>query len=118
MSDREFKAPFKKSGGLWHFPPSEQAVNNPNIDPHKRPTLEWRDVEPWWDTMLVVGQQRGRSAAFFLLVSSNGDSYPMFMSDALEMMKTATIANGTITGTWTVIKKGRNYGVQFLRKGK
>lgn len=110
------KAPFKKSGGLWHFPPTDKELNDPRMPIHKRPTLEWREVKEWRETMLVIGQQRGRSAAFFLLCGGDGgtDSYPMFMSDAAEMMKTATIIKGTVTGRWTVIKRGQNYGIKYL----
>jgi hypothetical protein len=111
------KAPFKKSGGLWHSPPKEKDLNNPDVPVHKRPTLEWREVKEWRETMLVIGQQRGRSAAFFLLCGGGGagtDSYPMFMSDATEMMKTATIVQGTVTGRWTIVKKGQNYGLKYL----
>ena len=106
------KAPFKKQGGLWHFPPDlRRYAGYPEA---KTPTIEWRDVKPWEDTMLVIGTQRGRSAAFFLLVSGNGDSYPMFMSDAADMMQRAVVTRGTITGRWTIVKKGQNYGIKFL----
>lgn len=111
---KKILAPFKKEGGLWHYPPdlSESKWRGTPIE--KRPTLEWREIEKWHDTMLLVGQQRGRSAAFFLLVGRDHQTYPMFMSDSLEMMQTATIARGTVTGHWTVVKKGRNFGLKYL----
>lgn len=113
--DKRITAPFKKNGSLWHYPPTDQELNNPRVSADKRPTLEWREVGPWEDTMLVVGQQRGRSAAIFLLVGSDGKtSYPMFMSDASEMMRSATIDRGKITGRWAVVKKGRNFGLRYL----
>ena len=113
------KAPFKKRGGLWHYPPPKEAVENPNVPIGKRPTLEWREVRPWHDTMLVTGIQRGRSAAFFLMIGGERgqDSFPMFLSDFADMVKTATVERGTVTGWWVVVKKGQNYGIKYLGEG-
>jgi hypothetical protein len=65
-------------------------------------------------TMEVAGIRRRRSAANFILRSGDRD-YTMFMSEALDMIKAADIAAGTVCGVWTFCKRGQNYSLRFVR---
>lgn len=97
------QAPFKKDGGLWHYPPYSQD------------NLVWEPIEEWDAEMKMVGYNRGRSAAFFLWVDTeDNSSYPMFLTDMSDALKAAVIDKGVIDGTWTVVKRGMNYGLKLV----
>ncbi|WP_179377834.1 hypothetical protein [Rhodococcus sp. ACS1] len=70
---------------------------------------------PFEATLEVVGIERGRSAARFRLNNVDTEAtYPMFMTDMLHMVQTATIDAGRIRGTWMAQKRGTNYGVKLV----
>jgi len=69
------------------------------------------------DTLKVVGLERGRSAARFVLESvTDNKRYPMFMSGILDILKRPrmVIEEGKIKGYWSFHKKGSNYAVYYL----
>lgn len=69
-------------------------------------------------TMTIVGTERGRSAARFILRQDldNGDDYRyiMFMSEVLNMMQKGKVIEGEVTGVWTFCKRGQNYSLRFV----
>jgi len=55
---------------------------------------------------------RGRSAVGFEMVRSNGKTVNMFVSDFHIVIP--HMVNGKVTGRFTFIKKGQNYGCKLL----
>jgi len=97
------QAPFKKDGGLWHYPQLSQD------------NLIWEDIEVWEAEMKMVGYNRGRSAAFFLWVDTeDNSSYPMFLTDMSEAVQQAVMDHGVVDGSWTIVKRGQNYGLKLV----
>jgi len=104
---KELMVPFDEDGGLMDWVKDLDSWEN------KKPNYNFLA------TMRIVGMRRGRSAAKFVLTNtlSNGieQSHTMFMSEALNMMKTGKIIDGVITGAWTFCKRGQNYSLKFLQ---
>lgn len=78
----------------------------------------WAPNLPFHGTLVLTGMERGRSAARFMWAGTGdltGRIYPMFMTDACNlMMSGAGVANGTASRWWIVVKRGRNYGLMPL----
>ncbi len=73
-----------------------------------------KDVYTFSDTMTITNYARGRSSAQFRLTDSQGKTYCMFLSDAFDMISRTNILKGKVSGSWTFVKKGANYGIQFV----
>jgi hypothetical protein len=69
-------------------------------------------------TLKLIGQRRGRSAANFIWEDTNGNTFTMFMSSLIELIKHKGIKKGgKVTGNWTFVKRGMNYGIHpFFEK--
>lgn len=73
---------------------------------------EWRPNEPFEDTLRFTGFERGRSAARAIWISEkDGTAYPMFLMDLAELLRTAAIADGKVSGRFMARKQGANYGL-------
>lgn len=103
--------------------PSDLAPYRPNGDlcHHERGDLksgeeaDWRPIEPFRATLVYAGYARGRSAAYFYWKDvATGISYPMFMSGMDQVMDSGFVEGNRITGRFTVVKKGQNYGLSYL----
>jgi hypothetical protein len=78
-------------------------------------TFDWREPWEFVDTFKITGYGRGRSAAYFDLESqTTGLKCVMMMSDISELILNATLVKGEVTGRWTFVKKGANYGIKYL----
>lgn len=73
-------------------------------------------IEPFEAKLRLDGFSRGRSAANFDLVNADtGARYTMFMKDFLEYIQThGNVTEGILKGTWTVVKRGQNYGIKHV----
>lgn len=72
----------------------------------------WVDCHVFKATLKFRHGIRGRSAVRFVWEDDeSGITYPMFMTDMVELLKNTTIRNGEITGTWTFCKRGSNFGI-------
>jgi hypothetical protein len=60
--------------------------------------------------------QRGRSAANFRWIDRDHErSYPMFLTDMVELVKKHGVKpGGHVSGVWGVKKRGQNYGIYLL----
>lgn len=100
---RSLPGKLHRSGGGWGDEPDE-----------------WRDNQPFYGTLVLADTERGRSAAQFTWAgtgSLTGTSYPMFITDAADLMMSADgVRNATVTGWWIVVKRGQNYGLMRLRR--
>ncbi|MFE5290421.1 hypothetical protein ACFRAQ_36205 [Nocardia sp. NPDC056611] len=78
------------------------------------PQSEWRANESFDASLRIVGTVRGQSAARYVAEDiETGRQYPMFMTEMLAIIQTATIDRGVIAGTWIGCKRGANYGIRL-----
>lgn len=75
--------------------------------------IDWRPNDVFSGSMRLWKTERGRSAARFIW-HADGDmrTYPMFMSDMLELALVRGIdKGGLVHARWTVRKRGSNFGL-------
>jgi hypothetical protein len=115
------KAPYDRVGNLQHFPQDEPVWDDtcgrqpdgswkapPRIPP------DWRPNTPFLATLTLEGMIRGRSAAYFDWHDEDGRSYPMFLTDLVDLMKSAHVVQcGVVTAWWMAAKRGQNYGIRL-----
>jgi hypothetical protein len=59
--------------------------------------------------------ERGQSAARFIATNVDTDAtYPLFMTDVLHILQSATVVGGKVTGVWQAGKRGANYGLRLV----
>ncbi|NEI70991.1 hypothetical protein GR212_15535 [Rhizobium lusitanum] len=101
-----YKIPFNAAGDQQHYPEMEWVSG-------KRVESVMKDNFVFDDTLKFDGTARGRSAAYFYFVrSSTGTRVTVFMKEFSEMMP--HLIRGSISGKFTFIKRGENYGTAFL----
>jgi hypothetical protein len=76
--------------------------------------LVWKDNYEFRTTMTFIDYVRGRSAAYWLLSDDDDLHYTMFMKDMRDLVQNATIVKGSVSGLWTFVKRGMNYGVCYI----
>ena len=78
--------------------------------------VEFVENRKFKETLTYIGYSRGRSSAVFLFKDSTGAKYQMFMTDMDDMLRSKDIVDGKITGTWTYVKRGRNFGIRLIKE--
>lgn len=105
MSKWDRKAPFNEHGDLMHYPQQSWRDKAP---------VEWRPVEEFEATLNYDTFTRGRSAAYLILRDREHNRlYPMFLAE-LDMAL-PHFNGGVISGTWTITKRGENFGVKLVK---
>ncbi|MFI6485212.1 hypothetical protein ACIBH1_45390 [Nonomuraea sp. NPDC050663] len=104
----DYEAPFDAGGNLMHYARKPYHGQAAYYQAH-----EWRPNEPFVATLTMASTRRGRSAAYFIWADAEGRTYPMFMTDVADLVRDAVINQGTVTGQWTVRKRGENFGIRF-----
>lgn len=109
-------APYDRTTGeLLHY------VRDPNA-------IDWRANDPFEAELRLEDIHRGRSSVFTMWLdvqaaraSDASDQpgivprYPMFMIDLMELLRARGVRKGgRVAGRWQVVKRGMNYGVQYL----
>ena len=102
-------APFRPDGSLMHYP-MRFGYGEKAEDPR------WVKVIPWHDILTLWGIERGQSAARFIWRGTKGQKYPMMMADMLILLETSTVRYGVVEATWTVTKRGQNYGIKAVKR--
>lgn len=105
-------APFDPDGNLMHYPQRTYASGSDYVagaSAYIEP--EWHEVVEWHGELHLEEMQRGRSAAYFIWKDAFGRSYPMFMTDMLDVAQKSAIEYGTCKATWKYVKRGQNYGI-------
>ena len=87
---------------------------HPSSYDHGTKDTEWRDNAELSDTLTLDRIARGRSAANFKLVGSDGTKYTMFMKDLFDACTNGTVKKGKIKGVFCFVKRGSNYGVKQI----
>ncbi len=77
-------------------------------------SIDWRPNEPFEATLTLRRLDRGRSAARFWFEDEDSKTfYPFFGQTLVDMLSESTMINGRVKGTWIVVKKGANYGIEL-----
>ncbi|MFI6813236.1 hypothetical protein ACIBG7_12530 [Nonomuraea sp. NPDC050328] len=107
------EAPYDQRGNLMHYP-QDNHRRIPETGTYEVVPPDWRPITTFPATLTVTGRRRGRSAAYFMWSDQDGHEWPMFLADLDHLISSATIANGVVTGTWTVGKRGQNFGIRYV----
>lgn len=94
-------APYDDKGSLLHYPGNQPI---------------WKPIEDFQATLVYQTYNRGRSAAYFTFADKKGVEYPVFMKEFDEIILRMVV--GMVTGTWTVTKRGRNFGLKLKTSRK
>jgi hypothetical protein len=95
------RAPFLE-GCLQHYPQDWRIESD----------IEWRDEQEFKATMTYHSFTRGRSAAYILLIDDIGREQPMFLAEFHDVVP--HLVKGSMTGIWTVTKRGMNFGLKLV----
>lgn len=71
-----------------------------------------RDNFEFEDTLKLVGYSKGRSSVGFTFERSDGTTVNFFLSDFFAIAH--KLVDGRITGRFTFVKKGQNYGCRMI----
>jgi hypothetical protein len=96
------EAPFDENGNLLSYPRAWFGKE-----------VVWNPIEPFVESLKLVGTERGRSAAHFMWEDTRGRQYPMFLTDLVNLLIRRPITPPGVTHyeTWTIKKRGQNYGI-------
>jgi hypothetical protein len=84
---------------------------------HSGDLIDWRPNDPFQATMRVYKLERGRSAARIWAVDEkNNVMYPFFGDTFVETLKHVDSLKGEFSGTWIVVRKGSNYGIELYQQ--
>lgn len=73
------------------------------------------EVNEFSTTLTFVGISRGRSSLRFVFRDEkNHAEYSMFQSGFEDMLKSAKIENGNVTGKFQHVRWGSNYGIEMI----
>lgn len=73
----------------------------------------------FYDTLQYIGYSRGRSSIKIQFIClSCGTTVEMFISDFDDMMEREGLHGKHVSGRFTFVKRGKNYGVKYLDDGR
>ena len=102
-SIKTFKIPLDKQGNLLEYAP-EWEQNE----------IQWADNKVFTDTLAYDGFSKfGKFSYLIFKSTSNNSKYPMFLTDFGRVMQERVIENGRVSGYWTFVRRGDNYGVKL-----
>lgn len=78
----------------------------------------WKPNFEFEDTLKLEGFGRGRSSVTFRMRRTDGTTVSVFVSDFYDMALAGAFKAGTITGRFTFVKKGANYGCKLIGGGE
>lgn len=112
MSKGNYQIPFDAHGNQLAYPTAQY---NPETRDWE---IFWKDNVVFEATLAYSGFSRGRSAAGFKMKDSDGHRYYLMMSEMDRIMALGGWDGNKITGKWTFVKKGQNYGVQLIERAE
>lgn len=99
MAKGNYEIPFDEAGNQLDYPAYR--------------TVHWQANHSFEDTLTYQHYGRGRSAVTFVFTRADGRKVTMFVSDLDDIVR--HMVNGKITGQFTFIKRGQNYGCQLVK---
>lgn len=110
-------APYRKGNLMDWVSPRASQIRETATDHYALPD-EWRNNVPFEATLTLTGTERGRSAARFMWDDGHGNTFPMFLTDATDlMMSREGVAGAVAAGWWVVVKRGQSYGIRRIPEG-
>lgn len=83
---------------------------------------DWRPNDPFHATLQLDSLRSGRSAKYVVWTAANSPSdtrtYPMFVTDLLDVVAAGVAPGGIVSGRWMVRKRGANYGLRLMKDGE
>lgn len=79
--------------------------------------LEWVDANHEITGRLTLdeGIHSGRSAKFVSWTHTDGRNFPMFIAELVKLVRTGDVEpGGGIEGLFKVVKRGQNYGIEYV----
>jgi hypothetical protein len=76
--------------------------------------FDWEENKVFNDTLTYIDYGRGRSSVTFYFKGIDDAQYPMFLTDMSSLLLNKDIIDGKVTGTWTFVKRGKNYGIKLV----
>ena len=108
MAKGDYKIPFDDEGNQLDY---ESFRRNPSTGAYE--PVGSKDNFEFTDTLTFQGYDRGRSSVTFQMKRfSTNTTVSMFISDFSEIVN--KMNHGAITGTFTFVKKGQNYGCKMV----
>ncbi|BCJ75061.1 hypothetical protein CS0771_46050 [Catellatospora sp. IY07-71] len=107
-TNRLDRYPVDEQGNLEHYPSRIHTWGKVERDLGQ---LWSEGNEPFAATLSLVSGNRGRSAAYFVWRDEAGRTYPMFMTDLVDVLMCKLVDRGAVSGLWQVRKRGQNYGL-------
>ena len=107
------EVPVDRDGNWLHYPQRQYAYVDGKYTSFD---IEWKVVEPFWAHLEVVTLNTGRSAKYVTVKDVDRRiTYPMFVSDLIDVIRYAKVENGRISALWTASKRGQNYGIKVVK---
>src|ERR1044072_488931 len=113
MKKGDFLVPYNK-GSLLEWSALREGETVEDKSSYSYYPDQWLPNEPFSATLTITGFSRGRSSAKFYFESAGNLRFPMFMTDMVDLVRTAKIDKGVVSGRWIVRKRGANYGIAYL----
>lgn len=101
----QYQIPFDDKGNQQEYPTKTWSKND-LVDP------TWVDNFVFVDTLTYDNYNTGRSSIGFRMKRTDGTIVNVFVSDFSKMIP--LLLRGQITGRFTFVKKGMNYGCMFI----
>ena len=101
LEKKKIQIPFDEQGNQMHHPYDFGCFK------------EYRDNYEFFSTLAFSCFCRGRSAAYAKFKNTSGMICTMFLKDLEEAIP--YMKNGVITGLFTFVKRGQNYGVRLVK---
>ena len=99
----KYQIPFDPDGNQLHYPTSWNG------------TPTWKNNYSFNDSLKIERMTSGYSAKYYKAISTTtGKRFTIFVRDLIDIIEHAEIKDGVMTGTWTFVKRGQNYGVAIL----
>lgn len=95
------RVPFDTKGNQEHYPNKWGSHG------------EYRDNYEFFTTLTFSHFSRGKSAAYANFICTSGMKCTMFLRDLEEIMP--FLENGSVTGSFTFVKRGQNFGVKLIK---
>lgn len=111
--------PYDHRGSLLHWVDTDTRwYRGVEPQPGQPGYVEWRANEPFTARLTLSGMESGYSAKYVVWKNAEGQSFPMFVTDLMDLIRrwSGTLDAGTLTARWMVAKRGQNYGIRLAKE--
>lgn len=107
-----YTVPFTEDGSIMHYavPYQPNGYGSSFYTP-----FEWREPHEFPAVLTIDHTISGRSAKYVIWKAADGRTFPMFVTDLVDLVKRGTVTDGTVSAVWYTGKRGANFGIKFVR---